>query len=575
MRVSPITGAYSLASIKNQANVAKMPVNTVPSTHYGESKISYLPYVNIIPAISFGQNGVKNGDKIPVNVSLDIAKEVANSLSTSTSGHRAIYNSETFTPDVVRLMTLGVAEYARDHAPEGKRPTVLIGGDTREATVKSLSLVKKTLEQSGVHVIQIKKPVSTPLLAIAAREYDVDLAILMTASHNEWEYGGFNLVTKNAAIAPAKVTKEVGENIVKIAERGYYIINKTSENIYPYTLYKRELNKLGLIDWNNIKNSNVSVHYDSLTGTGKYILPQLLKDYGIPIHSVNSGKKTQPDPIDANLTELKTAVSKDKADLKIGISNDGDADRFGIVDENGKFITANDVLLLAAYHLSKNKGKKGTIIRSHATSSQIDLFAKKNGIDVIQTPVGFKFLGDEIEKLREQGKDVLVAGEESGGLTVAGHIPEKDGIVADLLMVDLVATEKKPLSEILKDAKKSIGTEFRAELVKKKVGSKVEQNQLMKNIENVYEKALKGNTELGNFIIDVEATQKNREKMLESMPDGDGIKLYFTDGSSILIRKSGTELLVKAYIETFNDDAKVADQNVIDLKQEIDKILTV
>ena len=144
----------------------------------------------------------------PVNVDIETAKFVANSLSTSTSGHRAPYGSDKFNKDVVELITVGVGKYAIDHAKaEGKKPTVLIGGDTRVATKESLPLIKDTLLKQGVDVLYIEKPVPTPVLAVAARDNNVDLAVLMTASHNPWADGGYNLVTKEGAIAPASVTK--------------------------------------------------------------------------------------------------------------------------------------------------------------------------------------------------------------------------------------------------------------------------------------------------------------------------------------------------------------------------------
>ncbi len=541
---------------------------------------NYFNYVSLKPGmdrVSFSGN-IK---PYPINVDVETAEFVANSLSTSTSGHRAVYGSKVFNRDVVQLMTLGVAKYAKDTARQnGKEPLVLIGGDTRKATKESLDFVKDTLINQGVNVLYIDKPVPTPLHALATKEKNIDVAILMTASHNPWEDGGYNLVTKEGAIAPPSVTKKVAENMVQYAKEGNFTVNKTQKGeatkFFPYEMYENTINSYNLIDWDKIANSNISIYYDALKGTGSNVFPQLLKEYKIPFNEIDSGKKEGPNPTGANLIEVKEAILKDKNNLKIGLANDGDADRFGIVDEKGNFIEPNDVLLLTAHHLSENKGRTGAIIRSQATSSQLDIFAKNNDLKVIQTPVGFKFIGEDIIELRKEGEDILVAGEESGGLTINKHIPEKDGIIALLLMLDLVATEKKPISEILENIKKDLNTEFRAHSINKKLEKEEDKAIVMSRMEAIYNDALEGKDSFGkNYKIDVERTEENRNEMERYKKGGDGVKLYLTDGSSVLVRKSGTEPKVKAYIEVANKDAQVANNTIKELKEEVESIFTI
>lgn len=530
----------------------------------------------VLDSVSF--NGKTKQKKFDID--FDLAHEVTHSLSSSTSGHRAVYGSSKFDDKVVTLFTLGVAKYAKDTAKkQGIRPVVLIGGDTRKATKKSLPLIKDILLSQGVDVLFIKKPVPTPTHALFAKSQGINIAVLMTASHNPWQDGGFNLVTKEGAIAPPSVTAEVAKNSLMYAKKGYYTMNKDAKSkiseIFPYKEYKNALNDLNLIDWQNIKNSDISIYYDGLEGTGLNVLPKLLKDYGININKVNSGKKEGPNPTKENLVELSEKLNKDKNYLKIGLATDGDADRFGVIDEKGNFIPPNDIILLSAYHLAKNKGKTGAIIRSQATSSQLDLFAKNNGIKVIQTPVGFKYIAEDIIEERKHGRDILVAGEESGGLTVNAHIPEKDGIIALLLMLDLVASEKKPLSQILENVKNNLGTNFRAQAFNKKLETEEDKALVMNRMKEKYQSALDGFCNFGDFQIDINTTKANMEEMERYKKGGDGIKLYFTDGSSILVRKSGTEPKIKAYIETYNDSSQIADENTKKLKQELDKIFEI
>ena len=522
-----------------------------------------------------------NIESKPINVDVDRAEIIANSLSTSTSGHRAPYGSELFNKDTVELMTLGVAKYAKDVAKEqGKKPVVLIGGDTRQATRESLDLIKNTLNDQGVDVLYVDKPVPTPLHALKTKQDDIDIAVLMTASHNPWSDGGYNLVTKEGAIAPPSVTKKVADNMVQIAKEGRYTVDNdnkgSSKTLFPYESYKDTINSYDMVDWKKIKDANISVYYDGLHGTGGNVFPKLLSDYNIPVKNVDSGEKEGPNPTSENLIEVKEALKNDKNPLKIGLANDGDADRFGLVDENGKFISPNDVILLTAYHLAKNKDKTGAIIRSQATSSQMDIFAKNNGLKVIQTPVGFKYIAEDILKEREEGKDILVAGEESGGLTVNGHIPEKDGIIALLLMLDLVATEKKPISQILDDVKKDMNTEFRADSFSKKLDNEADKTVIMNRMNNIYEKAISGDDSFGDkFKIDVDKTLETKKEIEQYKKGGDGVKLYMTDGSSVLVRKSGTEPKVKAYIEVAKQDPQEADQTVKDLRKELEQVFTI
>jgi len=560
MKVNPISKINFAHPVRNDGDVT--------------AKQAYMTSLKA-DSVSFGAAKVTAK---PVKTAFKIAKFVAESLSTSTSGHRAPYMSEKFNPDIVKLITLGVAGVAASIAAlRGEKPTVMIGGDTRKATRESLPLIEDTLLKQGVNVLSIVQPVPTPLLAMAARDYNVDLAVLMTASHNPWNDGGYNLVTKSGAIAPAEVTQNVAKFIEKYAKEGVYTENKenigTKTTLYPYELYKNRINEHGLIDWNKIQNAGLTVFYDGLNGTGSYVMPKLLDDYKIPYEEVKSSGQEGPNPVSKNLKVLKNKIKDAKGDLKVGISNDGDADRFGVVDEKGNFINANDVILLTAYHLAKNKGLRGSIIRSQGTSMQVDCIADKYNLGMIETPVGFKFIGEDIIDLRKDGKDILVAGEESGGLTVNGHIPEKDGILAVSLILDLVATEKKPLSEILADVKAGLGKSFVLDNFSQRLTDDEAKNAMMAKFKSVYDDAINGKVDFGkDHKIDAEKTLKHQKEMEHYKKGGDGVKLLLTDGSSVLVRKSGTEPLVKFYIEAVGKTPQEAEANKCSIREQVNKI---
>lgn len=563
-----------------------MKISHVTGVNFAQKiqKANSNSYVSRPSMVQKADNVTFKGEyvKKPINVDLETAKFVANSLSTSTSGHRAVYGSDKFNKDIVELLTVGVAKYAKDVAKQrGMTPYVIIGGDTRKATKESLPLIKDILIGQDVDVLYIDKPVPTPLLALAARENDVDIAILMTASHNPWEDGGYNLVTNNGAIAPADVTQKVANKVVETAKEGSYIENKKANPLlvkyFPYESYKNHLDELNLIDWDTIKNADIDVYYDALQGTGENVLPELLSEYGVAVTSVNSKGHEGPNPIAKNFTVLADKVKNSNSALTIGLGTDGDADRFGVVDENGEFVPANDILLLAAYHLAKNKGLDGAIIRSQATSSQLDAVGKQYNQPVFETPVGFKYIAEDIMDLRKEGKDTLVSGEESGGMTINGHIPEKDGILADLLILDLVAKEGKPISQILSDVKEELNIHQVAEVNSKRLSSEEDKNIIMNRVKSMFEDVIEGNLKefAPSFEIDVDRTISHSESMQKYRKGGDGFKFFFTDGSSVLVRKSGTEPLVKNYVEAYGNSIEEATAKKEALKEKVNEIFTI
>ena len=224
-----------------------------------------------------------------------------------------------------------------------------------------------------------------------------------------------------------------------------------------------------------------------------------------------------------------------------------------MIDEKGNFVSTNDVLLLATYHLAKNRGLEGTILRSHSASSQIDEIAQKYRMPLGVTPVGFKYIGEEILNIRSAKKDILIAGEESGGFTIKSHVPEKDGILAILIIADLIAKEGKPLSEILADIKSELKNSYATKSINIHLEDNTQKDAIIKRAKDVYFNAINGENDFGEFKIDAKKTYEHQRIMESYKQGGDGIKLFFNDGSSVLVRKSGTEPLIRYYIEAIAD----------------------
>lgn len=487
----------------------------------------------------------------------------------STAGYRGEFGND-FNDDFVYTMTNSAGEYMIAHK-NAKTPKTIVGGDTREATKKYAPEITKTLLNKGidVYIPQLDgakegeiSPVASPVLALATRTYEVPLGVLLTASHNPWKDGGYNFLTEEGMVAENKQVDEIADNFVKITKNGKEPkgLSKRGEIITfnPLKLYSQYLQEKNFIDFSKIKNANIDIFYEDFGGTGGYYFPQLLSENGIELKEVLSSKTSGPNPTAKNMQNVGEAVVESKNPMRIGLATDGDSDRFGAVDGNGNFISANDFLLLVAYHLIKNKGMTtGTIIKNHSTSEKIDAlvdyFNKNEGtnLEVSATPVGFKYLGGEMMRLKDTPMEAILIGEESGGLTIKGHIPEKDGFLAISELLELMASENKPIGEVLKDVNDLLGADYKSECINVSFPSEKEKTDVV----NSFEKYATGEkTSLFGYDIDVDKTIHHNEKIKTLKKGGDGHKIFLKNGSSLLVRKSGTEPLLRFFIDSNSDD---------------------
>lgn len=485
-----------------------------------------------------------------------------------TSGWRAI---EEFTEDAVKQITHAFADYLIETMEQkGKLLPVMLGGDTRDKSRQFIPLIAKMLVEKGIDVLQCDSDVPSPVLAYAAKYVEkLNLghketlgSILMTASHNPWPYGGYNFLTPEGAVMDSTISKRVEalqENPTNrqltLADRqklgGANVKDAELKFFNPYAIYKNHLVQTLKINFGTIGSSKVSVHYDPLFATGRQYLPPILKEEaGLDIHTIHAtdqrpaGYNGMPEPTGSELTELSEKVKADSAALKLGAATDGDSDRFGVLDENGRYINPNETLLLVLHHLIQNKKQSGIVVRSQATTNMLDALAKKHGLPVVQTPVGYKYIAHEFETHAEhpEGPQVLIGGESSGGLSVLGHLPEKDGILANLLVIELVATEKRPLSQILEEVQTSLGQRYQF----RELGVKTEHGSA---IRDHFQKLQSAGGEIAGLKIDTNASDGSSRKLEETYGTRDGAKLIFEDGSWLLIRASGTEPIVRVYVE--------------------------
>src|SRR5262245_45296946 len=378
-----------------------------------------------------------------------------------TSGWRGLIAHD-FTFDNVRLATQAIAEYLNTQRSAGNGgPTsrnVIVGYDTRFLGHEFSLAAAEILASNGLVPCLCERDAPTPVIAHTIRNRKALGGINMTASHNPAEYQGLKFSTSNGAPATPEVTSQIEANIARLGAQGWSfqagaVGSFQCKSIDPRPAYFKQLRKL--IDFGTIKKARMKLAVEVMYGTGRGYLDTLLEEAGAKVTVFHNELNPlfgghHPEPNAEGMAEVSKFVRSGKAQIGLGL--DGDADRFGIVDKNGAWLTPNQILALALYHLKKNRGWTGAVVRTVPTSHQVDAVAGLLGVKVYETPVGFKYIGALMES-----EPIIVGDEKSDGLSIKGHVPEKNGILACLLMAELMATERKSLGRILKELEKQTG----------------------------------------------------------------------------------------------------------------------
>lgn len=449
-----------------------------------------------------------------------------------TSGWRGIL-CEDFIFENVKIVTQAIADHVI--AAGEKDKGLIVGYDSRFMGERFAREAARVLTGAGIKTYLCNRDTPTPVIAFEILRRKTAGAINFTASHNPPEYNGIKFSPSWGGPALPETTRDIerranemmGEICYKECHLDDAVRAELLSEIDPMKTYLEDL--AGKVDFAAIAKLG-TIAVNPLYGTGRGYLAEPLTAHGVKVEQMNAHRDPYfggfpPEPSEKYIQDFINLVKGDPA-IKLGIATDGDADRFGIIDDDGTFIEPNYIIALLLDYLVRVKGMKGGVARSVATSHLVDAVAKKHGIEVFETPVGFKYIGELISQDK-----IIIGGEESAGLTIKGHVPEKDGILACLLVAEMVAHEGLPVRKLLERLYEQVG----------RFVTKRENIILAPEIEAAFADKLKA----------APATIAG-VKIMEKVTI-DGTKFILEDGSWLLFRKSGTEPVVRLYAEASSE----------------------
>ncbi len=444
-----------------------------------------------------------------------------------TDGWRAIIAQDFTVENVAR-----VAEATANWLLKAKtNPHVVVGHDCRFAGELFAETVSKVLLMKGVRVSLAKGFVSTPMISLGTVKRQADLGIIITASHNPPSYNGFKLKGSfGGPLAPSNV-QEIEDLISEscsVAYSGASLEEFSKKKLMEYVDLESEYIKHveNNFDLDSIRKSGLNLAYDAMYGAGQNVMRKLFPDITFLHCDDNPGFHGQaPEPIDKNLSEFRNLIKQSKK-FDCGLVTDGDADRIGMYDGSGNFIDSHHIILLLIHYLVKYKGKTGKVCVAFSTTPKVEKLCKHYNLPIETVKIGFKYICEIM--LRE---DVLLGGEESGGIAISGHIPERDGIWMGLVIWEFMAKSGKKLPDLIKEVYDIVGVfAFERGDLRLKEDVKV---KIVANTQNNFYKSF------GKYKV-------------TRVEDMDGYKYFFDDNDNewLLIRASGTEPVLRTYAES-------------------------
>jgi len=449
-----------------------------------------------------------------------------------TDGWRAVI-SDTFTFANLRLVAQAIADYVRGES-EAETPEVVVGFDTRFLSDRYAAEVARVMAGNGIVAHLTRADAPTPAVSYAIVHKKAAAGVMITASHNPPRYNGVKLKAAFGGSALPEQARQVERILARNQERargpnvmdyekalGMGLIRRFD----PAWAYYEHLT--GLVDLDVVSAGELRVIADAMYGSARKCFADMLARTRCRVREIRGEMNPgfggiHPEPIARYLTALSAAIRADQAD--VGLATDGDGDRIGAMDANGDFVDPHHIFALVLRHLVEDRGMRGTVVRSVSTTRMVDRLTERYGLPLVETPVGFNHIAD-----RMLNDDVLIGGEESGGFSIKGHIPEGDGVLMGLLLLEAVAAAGVPLHELVEQIQAEVGPAHytRRDLPLRHPVSKAE---MVTRLSQEAPSALAGES-----VVDVQTT--------------DGVKYLLADDAWLLIRPSGTEPVLRVYAE--------------------------
>lgn len=450
-----------------------------------------------------------------------------------TDGWRAVI-AESFTFENIRIVAQATADHILNTHTGDKTPSVVIGHDTRFLSDRFAAEVACVMAANGIVAWLSRADVPTPAVSFSVKNQGANAGVVITASHNPPRYNGYKVKASYGGSATDVECKRIEQNIQNMEQNGIKpkiisyeegLKNDMIRRYDPSWNYYQHLSTL--VDMDKIHERELKIIADAMWGSGRGAFRTILSRTRSHVEDIRATLNPgfggiHPEPLVRYLKDLVSAVSAHHAD--VGLATDGDADRIGAVDGLGNFVDPHHIFALVLRHLIENKGQRGEIVKTISTTAMIDSIAEKHGLPLHVTPVGFNHIADLMMQ-----KDILMGGEESGGISIRGHIPEGDGILMGLMLLEVMAYHTVPLHEIIADLQKTHGpacydrndVRLAKQLKKKEIVQRIQDN----------------------------APAHMNGQSVSKVDTLDGIKFHMADRSWLLVRPSGTEPVLRIYAE--------------------------
>lgn len=444
-----------------------------------------------------------------------------------TGGWRAEIGKD-FCMQNIQRVGQGLVNYIKSHNQQSK--PVVVGYDRRFLSDSAAKWLTEVLCAGGLKVLFINRSAPTPLVMYMVQNMGLHYGLEVTASHNASSYNGIKVIVKEGRDAPLEFTSEL-ESIINSLTDIKTISFESCVNNGAVSYVENPFNDfldsiLGVLDKQAIRARGLRILFDPMHGSATYPLMVIFYSTRCTVDIIHNDKDAyfggmMPAPGETTLEELSHRVVSGGYDLGIGV--DGDGDRLGIIDSNGKYISANDILVMLYYYLHEYKGWKGPVVRNLATTHMLDAVAADLGEKCYEVPVGFKYISSKIDEV-----DAVLGGESSGGLTVRGHIHGKDSVYAASLFVEMICKTGKTPTQLMQEMNNKFGKYFMVE----------DNLTFAPELKAELSDRIIKDRNIPDFSIDIERVSYE-----------DGCKIYFTDGSFVICRFSGTEPLLRIFAE--------------------------